>query len=218
MKRHTLPVSVAIGATAAILLSACSGNADGTKRNGKIAGEDTSDTRALATPSASVSDKVKRPDSTLPKGVNDVFEGWHTGDPTEDAVLADAARSQTAMNYAILEGDSNTPGMTFYYKEKALTSSMKWVQKWLDTGLTYTGTTRYFKPKINVFDSRSAGVSFCADESKAFNKDRKTGTVDRSPVGNDAYVLYNTRLERNEQGIWQTTDGTSVRGSKMCLQ
>ncbi|MFI1356777.1 hypothetical protein ACH4TV_24830 [Streptomyces sp. NPDC020898] len=69
-----------------------------------------------------------------------------------------------------------------------------------------------------MFDAKSAGVSFCADESKAYNKDRKTGQVDKSPADNDSYVLYNTRLEKSEQGVWQTTSGTSVRGSKTCVQ
>ncbi|MFE9608313.1 hypothetical protein [Streptomyces sp. NPDC006012] len=218
MKRRTLPVAVAIGATTVLLLTACGGNDDGTKANDKIAGADTGDAKTSTTPSPSASDTVKRPDLTLPNGVSDVFESWRTGDTTKDAVLADAARAQTAMNDAIVKGKTDTQGLTFYYQGKALTSSVAWVQKWLDAGLTYTGTTRYFNPKVDLFDSKSAGVSFCSDESKAYNKNRKTDVVDKSPADDDSYVLYNTRLEKTEHGIWQTTDGTSVRGSKSCVQ
>ncbi|MGW0827450.1 hypothetical protein [Streptomyces sp. NPDC002845] len=218
MKRRPLPIAAALAATAALLLTACGSGGDTSTDNDKIVGADTGDTNTSAAPSASPSDSIERPDITLPDGVDDVFESWKTGDSTEDAVLSDAARAQTAINDAILEGKSDTPGMTFYYRGEALTSSVKWVQKWLDAGITYTGTTRYFSPKVEMFDSESAGVSFCADETKAYNKDRKTGKVDKTPPSDDSYVLYNTRLEKNEQGVWQTSHGTSVRGSETCVQ
>ncbi|MFB6554470.1 hypothetical protein [Streptomyces sp. NPDC056405] len=211
MKRRSLPVATAFAATAALLLTACGGGDD------KVVGADTGRPSATA-PSAAPSGSADRPEITLPKGVEDVFERWETGDAAKDAALADAARAQTAINHAITQGKTDTPGLSFYYEGKALTTSVKWVQKWLDAGITYTGTTRYFHPKVELFDKKSAGVSFCADESKAYNKDRKTGKVDKAPATDDSYVLYNTRLEKNEQGIWRTTDGTSVRGSETCVQ
>jgi hypothetical protein len=217
LKRRSLPVAAAFAATTALLLTACGGGDDAPKANDKIAGADQGSTDS-ASPSASASDNADRPDITLPGDVKDEFEGWKTGDATKDAVLADAGRAQTATNDAIIKGTSDTPGLAFYYKGKALTSSAKWVQKWLDAGITYTGTTRYYSPKVEIFDSKSAGVSYCADETKAYNKDRKTKKVDRTPAGNDAYVLYNTRLEKTAQGVWQTSDGTSVRGSKTCVR
>ncbi|MGX1251005.1 hypothetical protein RKD48_003516 [Streptomyces ambofaciens] len=219
VKRRSLPVATVLAATAALVLTACGSGGDEAEGNDKIVGADTgSSSSETTTPGATASDSVNRPDITLPKGVEDVFESWKTGDPAKDAVLSDAARAQTAMNHAITEGETDTPGLTFYYDGKALTTSVKWVQKWLSAGLTYTGTTRYFDPKVELFDKKSAGVSFCADETTAYNKDRKTGKVDKAPATNDSYVLYNTRLEKNEQGVWQTTDGTSVRGSDACVR
>ncbi|MGI5393440.1 hypothetical protein [Streptomyces sp. CA-251251] len=216
MKRRSLPVAAALTATAALLLTACGGGDDDSGGNDKIAGADTGSSPSA--PSSSATETADRPDITLPEGVEDVFEKWETGHTTKDAVLSDAARAQTAMNDAITQGKPDTPGLTFYYEGKALTTSVKWVQKWLDAGITYTGTTRYFNPKVELFDDKSAGVSFCADETKAYNKGRKTGKVDKAPASNDSYVLYNTRLEKSEKGVWRTTDGTSVRGSKTCVQ
>ncbi|WP_339130818.1 hypothetical protein WJM95_18460 [Streptomyces sp. f51] len=217
MKHRSYPVATAVAATTAVLLTACGGGSDTPKANDKIAGADQGKT-ASASPSPTTTDNAKRPDITLPGDVKDQFDGWKTGDATKDAILADAGRAQTATNDAILKGTPNTPGLAFYYKGKALTSSVQWVQKWLGAGITYTGTTRYYGPKVEIFDSRSAGVSYCADESKAYNKNRKTEKVDRTPAGKDAYVLYNTRLEKTGQGVWQTSDGTSVRGSKTCVR
>ncbi|MFJ4541043.1 hypothetical protein ACIP39_34545 [Streptomyces tibetensis] len=216
MKRRPLSVAVALTASTALLLTACGSSDAGSKDNDKIAGADTGSQEATSSPSAS--DSAERPDIKLTGGVEDVFEGWETGNATKDAVLADAARAQTAINDAILKGKTDTPGLTYYYQGEALTTSVKWVQKWVDAGLTYTGSTRYYNPKIKLFNGTSAGVSFCADETKAYNKDRKSGKVDRSPASDDAYVLYNTRLEKTKQGVWQTTSGTSVRGSKGCVQ
>lgn len=217
VKRRSLPVATAFAVTTALLLTACGGG-DGTpKANDKIKGADTSAT-ASASPGASASEDADRPDITLPGDVKDEFEGWKTGDATKDAILADAGRAQTATNDAIIKGTPDTPGLAFYYKGKALSSSTRWVQKWLDSGITYTGTTRYYSPKVEIFDSKSAGVSYCADETEAYNKDRKTKKVDRTPAGKDAYVLYNTRLEKTGRGVWQTSDGTSVRGSKTCVR
>ncbi|MFJ8052998.1 hypothetical protein [Streptomyces luteogriseus] len=216
MKRRPLSVAVALTASTALLLTACGSSDAGSKDNDKIAGSDTGSQEATSSPSAS--DSAERPDIKLTGGVEDVFEGWETGNATKDAVLADAARAQTAINDAILKGKTDTRGLTFYYQGEALTTSVKWVQKWVDAGLTYTGTTRYYNPKIELFNGTSAGVSFCADETKAYNKERKSGKVDRSPTSNDSYVLYNTRLEKTTQGVWQTTSGTSVRGSKGCVQ
>ncbi|WND35864.1 hypothetical protein RI578_16890 [Streptomyces sp. BB1-1-1] len=218
MKRRSLPVATAFAATAALLLTACGDGDDKSQDNDKIAGADTESSPAATAPSGAASDSADRPEITLPKGVKDVFEKWETGDAAKDTILSDAARAQTAMNHAITQGKTDTPGLTFYYEGKALTTSVKWVQKWLDAGITYTGTTRYFNPKVELFDEKSAGVSFCADETKAYNKDRKTGKVDKAPATDDSYVLYNTRLEKTEQGVWQTTDGTSVRGSETCVQ
>ncbi|MEU4082916.1 hypothetical protein [Streptomyces aureus] len=212
-----MSVAAAFAATTALLLTACGGSGGAPKANDKIKDADQS-TSSSPSPSASAAAGASRPDITLPSDVHDKFEGWTTGDATKDAILADAGRAQTATNDAIIKGTPNTPGLTFYYKGKALNSSTRWVQKWLDAGITYTGTTRYYSPKVEVFDSKSAGVSYCADETKAYNKDRKSKKVDRTPAGKDAFVLYNTRLEKTGKGVWQTADGTSVRGSKTCMR
>ncbi|MEW2162909.1 hypothetical protein AB0912_07900 [Streptomyces sp. NPDC007084] len=150
--------------------------------------------------------------------MTDEFVGWKTGDATKDAVLLDAGQAQTAMNEAILKGTTDTPDMAFYYNGNALTPSVQWARKWLDAGLTYTGATRYCDPKVEIFGESSAGVSYCADESKAYNQVRKTGKVDRTPAGNEAYVRYDTPLEKSRTGVWQTSGGTSERGSRTCLQ
>jgi hypothetical protein len=216
VKRRPLPIAAALAATAALLLTACGSGDDNSKSNDKIAGADTGDTATSTSPSAGASDPGDRPKITFPKGVENKFENWKTGDPTEDTVLSDVAQTVNAVDDAILRGDTNSATLAYYRQGKALVSAQKWVQSWLDEDLTWTGVTRYFNPNVKVADSDSAAVVYCADESKAYNKDRKTDKVDKSPSGESPYVTYSTQLKKNSKGVWQTTEVLSKRGDKTC--
>ncbi|MFJ8597204.1 hypothetical protein ACIREM_00485 [Streptomyces shenzhenensis] len=212
MKRRPLPIAAALAA--AFLLTAC-GSSDDAKDNDKIAGADGKSSSAPTSPSPSSNDTT-RPDLTLPSDVQETFEGWKTGDTTKDAVLADAGRAQTAVTYSVTQGNPNSPALAFYQTGTALAGSQDWVKSIVDADLTYSGTVRYYAAKISVFDKKTAGVSYCADESKAYNKNRKTNKVDRIPATSDSYVLYSTRLELSDKGVWQTTKLESERGNKTC--
>ncbi|SEE77299.1 hypothetical protein [Streptomyces sp. Ag109_O5-10] len=214
MKRRTLLATAALAASAALLLAACSGGDGGSKANDKIAGADSGGTKASASPTASAA--ADRPKVTLPNDLTDTFESWKTGDTTKDAVLGDVARRIDATNYAIAQGDPELPALSFYYSGGALADAKDWVESIAKDGYSITGVNRYYSAKIDVFDSASAGVAYCEDQSKAFAKVRKSGKVIKTAVNDDSYVVYTTRLEKNKQGVWQTTKLTSQRGSKSC--
>ena len=216
MKRRALPVAAALAVTAALLLTACGSGDGSSKSNDKIAGVDAGDTATSASPSAGVSGPADRPKITFPEGVENKFEGWKTGDPAENAVLSDVTQTVNAVDDAILRGDTNSATLAYYRQGKALVSAQKWVRAWLDEDLTWTGSTRYFNPRVKVADSDTAAVVYCADESKAYNKNRKTGTVDKSPSDESPYVTYSTRLKKNSKGVWQTTEVLSKRGDTTC--
>jgi hypothetical protein len=224
VKRHPLPVAAAFAVTTALSLTACGGGGNGASGdNGRAAGADPGATAsapatvpASASPSADTSDGVTRPDLTLPGDVEETFSGWKTGDATKDAILADAGHAQTAVTYAVIKGDPRSEALTFYQAGSALPGSQDWVKTVVDSGSTFTGAVRYHSPKLQVFDKNSAGLSYCSDESRAFNKNRKTRTIDRTPPNDDSYVLYSTRLEKNDKGIWQTTKLVSERGNRTC--
>ncbi|MEU3349375.1 hypothetical protein ABZ723_31160 [Streptomyces sp. NPDC006700] len=216
MKRRSLPVAAALVAAAALLTTACGGGSGNSKATETIPGADTPDARTSPPPSSLASDEPHRPDIALPSDVKDDFESWHTGDPTNDAILADAGRAQTATNYAIVKGNPDEPALAFYRQGNALVSGARWVKSFVDAGITYTGTVRYFNPNVVIFSKTSAGVTFCTDETKAFNKDRKTQKVDKTPADKDSYVYYNTHLKRNKGGVWQTTELVSDRGNAKC--
>ncbi|MFD4761407.1 hypothetical protein ACFWOJ_21770 [Streptomyces sp. NPDC058439] len=215
MNRRSLPIATALTAAAALLLTACGGEDGKTETSDKIVGVDKGETKS-APPTASPSGSANRPRTALPKDVQNVFESWKTGDPVKDAVLADVSHRINATDAAIVNGDSNAPALPFYYQGDGLIGAAEWIQGYKDDGLSITGTTRYFKPQIEMLSKASASVVYCSDESKAYNKDRKTGKVDKSPASNDSYVFYSTRLDKNEQGIWQTAKLISKRGHEAC--
>jgi hypothetical protein len=210
-----LPVAAALAATAALLLTACGSGDDKSSDKDKIAGADTGDADS-ASPSASASDDTERPDLSLPGDVKEVFEGWKTGDVVQDAVLADAGRSMTAVERAITDGDANAPALSFYYEGEALVGAAKWVQTFVDHNATISGITRYYTPEVSLSGEKTAAVTMCADESKAFNKDRKTKKVDKSAPTDNSYVYYISRLELNSKKVWVTTEVVSKRGSEKC--
>ena len=215
MKRRTLPAA-ALAATAALLLTACGGEDDKAGDNDKIAGAGTGNQTISASPSASASGPNDRPKITFPRDVENEFESWTTGDPTEDAVLSDVVETVNAVDDAILRGDANSATVAYFRQGKALVSAQQWIQAWLDEDLTWTGVTRYFAPNVKVADEDTAAVTYCADESQAHNKNRKTGKVDKSPSDESPYVTYSTQLRKNSKGVWQTTEVLSKRGDKTC--
>ncbi|MFJ7772421.1 hypothetical protein ACIQ1J_29535 [Streptomyces sp. NPDC097107] len=217
MKRRSLPVAATVAATAALLLTSCGSGEEGSSDKDKIAGVDTGDSSTSASAPPSASADAGRPDLSLPDDVKEVFEDWETGDATKDAVLADAGHSMTAVTRAITDGDTESPALSFYYKGEALAGAAKWVQTFVDHDATITGATRYYAPTVDLSGKTTAAVTLCADESKAFNKFRKTNKVDRSTPSDNSYVYYVSRLERNAEGVWVTSKAISKRGNEKCI-
>ncbi|MDT0399118.1 MULTISPECIES: hypothetical protein [Streptomyces] len=217
-RRPTLLAALALTATAALTLSACGSDDDSPskdKDNDKIAGVDTGGEKS-ASPSADAPDSGGRPKITFPSDAKNVFEGDKTGDPVKDAVLADNALGVNAVDEAIFQGSTDTKALGFYNTEKALESSITYAQRYIDGNDTWTGVTRYFNRKATLDGADKAYVTYCSDESKSFIKSKKTGKVDKSAATSDSYVLYNTALKRNADGVWQTTNIVSERGADEC--
>ncbi|GGW31720.1 hypothetical protein [Streptomyces griseoloalbus] len=216
MKRRSLPVAVALATTAALLLTACGGEDGNSKGDDAIAGADTDGTKTSASPTATATDSVQRPEVKLPEDVTNTFDDWKAGDATKDAVLADASHRINALAYTITQGDPDEPVLGFYYKGDALLGAADWVQEFVKAKKSMTGETRYFKPNVDVYEEDKATLTYCSFEGEAFVKDRKTGEARKTPVTDNSYLLYSTRLEKNDKGVWQTAVLNSERGNDSC--
>ncbi|MFC7896369.1 hypothetical protein [Streptomyces sp. NPDC057381] len=215
----TATAAAALTATVALLLSGCGGSdSGGSGDSGKdeIAGADTG-AESPASPSPTVTDDgIDRPEVSLPEGDNLSFEPETTGDAKTDAVLKDNAEYLRAIDEAIGKQNPKSEAVAFYSKDAAYLGSVEWISGFVKDGVTVTGTVRYFDRKVTFSEDGSAGLVYCADESKGYTKDVKSGKVNVTEASKDSYVLYNDRLRKNDKGVWQTTKSTSERGSEVC--
>ncbi|NEC39966.1 hypothetical protein [Streptomyces rubrogriseus] len=217
-RRPTLIAGLTLTAVAALTLSACGSDDDNPgKREGEIAGSDAGDKpSASPSPSSSSTAAVGRPKVELPPDLKLTFEDAETGDPVKDAVLADNAERMRAVDAAISGTDPEGKALGFYNTGKALEAAVSWVGQFEKANATVTGQVRFFDRDVTLKGTTSAVMTFCADESKGFSKDKETGEVARTPVTKNSYVQYNTRLDKNADGVWQTSQILSTRGAAEC--
>ncbi|MFE9765760.1 hypothetical protein ACFYPC_14730 [Streptomyces sp. NPDC005808] len=146
------------------------------------------------------------------------FEGDKTGDEVKDAVLADSAERMRSVNAAIAGTDPKDEGLSFYNSGLALEAAVTWVGKFRDADLGITGKIQYYDRTVTLDGSKTASVLFCADESKGYAKDLTTDKAKVTTPSDEDFILYNTRLEKNGAGVWQTTRIVSTAGAKQCLK
>lgn len=215
MMRKRTTAAVALAAASVVLLSACGGESGGDADDIKGA-----DSAKKPSPSASATaDNIDRPEITLPKDVKYEFEGSETGDPKKDAVLRDNQYNLQAIDYAITvdKGDAEKP-LKFYNKGSALVSAASYIKGYYDDDRSFIGTTRYYDRDVTILKDGAATLTYCADATKTYPKDRKTGKVNKSiePSAAD-YTFFSERLEKNDKGVWQASSVTSGPGEKKCM-
>ncbi|WP_053638898.1 MULTISPECIES: hypothetical protein [Streptomyces] len=216
-RRPTLLAALTLTAAAALTLSACGSDDSSGRGADEIAGADTdSAPSGSPSPSPSATAAVGRPEVKLPEDLELIFEDAETGDSVKDAVLADNAERMRAVDAAIAGTDSEGKALGFYNTGKALEAAVSWVGQFEKANATVTGQVRYFDRNVTLKSKTSAALTFCADESKGFSKDKKTGKVAKTPVTKNSYVQYNTRLDKNADGVWQTSQIISTRGAAQC--
>ncbi|AGI90307.1 Lipoprotein [Streptomyces albidoflavus] len=217
VNRRSLP-AVSLAVAAALALSACGGGDGKSGEDDKIAGADGGGGSSAA-PEPGASPEAERPAIKLPTDMKNVFEGGGTGDPVAEAVLRDSEGRINSLDEAIHTRSLERPAFGFYNTGDAARGAAVWVQGFYDDKITWTGTVRYYDRKVTVEGKKKdkATLSYCADESKAFNKDLKSGKVSDAVDGSgDSLVAYTTRLVKNDKGVWQTTDVYSKRGTSPC--
>jgi hypothetical protein len=216
-RRPTLLAAIALTAAAALSLSACgSDDSSKGKDNDKIAGADRGNETSASPRQSDSAVSASRPKITFPSDAKNVFEYQKTGDAAKDAALADSTLSVNSVDEAIFKGSTDTKALGFYNTDKALSGSLSYVLGYINKNHTWVGETRYFSYKVTLSGKSQAYITYCSDESKSFIKDKKTGKVKNTPTTAKSYVLYNTKLAKNAQGVWQTTDVASNRGNKAC--
>ncbi|MEV0981270.1 hypothetical protein [Streptomyces sp. NPDC049915] len=214
MRSRTTAAAV-LPTVAALLLTACGGS---DSQGPQVEPRSPDATAAATSTAAPAGDRINRPEIKLPSDVQDVFEGGTTGDPTEDAVLADNAQRISSITEAITVEAKEHPALRFYSKGDALASAALFVKSFYDRDRSYVGKARYYDREVKLLADGAAQVTYCEDGTQTYPKDRKTGAVDRSIKGSASdYANYVTRLERDGRSVWQTTSVSSTGSAKRCM-
>lgn len=213
--RPTLLAAAALTAVAALSLSACGSGDDNSKGNDKIAGADVGNEKS-ASPSASPSDSIKRPEIKLPSDLKLTFAPEETGDPVKDAVLRDNAEVIRAIDAAIIARNPRLPALEFYTEGEGAAAAYEWVKGYVDGGLTITGSVRFFDRNVKVKSKNSASIGYCADESKGYDKVIKTDKLKGTEVSKNSYVAYTASVGLNKDGVWELTEISGTRGAAAC--
>ncbi|MFD4597778.1 hypothetical protein ACFWPQ_07020 [Streptomyces sp. NPDC058464] len=159
---------------------------------------------------------AERPEIKLPSDLSYAFEWSKTGDEKKDAVLSDTEQFIKAVDMAIADQDPLDKAYRFYSEGEAAAGSQKFIQEFVDYKDRITGTKRFFDAKVKTNADGTAGLVYCEDQTKAYNKSLKTGKTDVTTPSNDDYVLYSSLLRIGKQGVWITEKLTSRRGSAEC--
>jgi hypothetical protein len=201
---------IATTATTALLLTAaCSGSDDssdeeieGIDEGGNEQEQEVETEEPQQTP-----DGVERPEIVLPDNLQLVFEGWEADDAEEQAVLNDGSeRLRSVFAAAAYDRDPNAEHVRFYNAEGAALENAKYyIEGFTEYDLTIEGTIRYLEPDVTLDGDGRATLNYCADESQASAVYVDSGEPYEESA-EQPHLFYSTNLEKNEQGVWVTTN------------
>ncbi|WP_406139471.1 hypothetical protein [Streptomyces sp. NBC_01089] len=223
MNRPTRLVTLALSASAALLLTACGSGGGSDSAPGKIKGADGASGKASAPAGDATSAApggAKRPVITFPGDFRADFEGWTNSDPKLQAILNDG-REQLKSEYAAIIAADPTPtpdAVAFYNSGASLASTRKWIKSYVDTDDSLTGKIRVFSPQVQINDTGSGVLFYCVDEGKAYTKNRKTKKVTGTPDDVNPKLQYRTTLNKTSQGVWKTVTLETARGGMQVMR
>lgn len=131
-------------------------------------------------------------------------------------LLSGFASLQSRSCAAIVARNPKLPALEFYTEGAAAVAAYNWVKGYTDSGLTVTGTVRYYNRNVKVKSKTSAAIGYCADETKGYDKVVKTGKLKGTTASENSYVAYVGNLSLNKDGIWELTDLVGTRGAASC--
>jgi hypothetical protein len=216
---------VALGAAATLALATAACGSGGDSDDGPIDGaahgtgdpadgdadDEDGDDPAASTPNPADG----APEFDFPEDVEILVDEDTTGDETVDEILRDHAYALLAMreSYAHAEPSEN---FYRYFTGSAVTKYETELAQYQEDGKVITGTDRFYNRVVRSHDEAEAMVTFCEDQSRAYEKDAATGEFEESEPTLSSYVSYTTFLDKGEDGEWQIKDFSALRESEPC--
>ncbi|MBD0740047.1 hypothetical protein [Streptomyces sp. CBMA29] len=216
MTRSSLPIAVALAASAGLLLTACGGG--GSDSSDKIQPSATVTTAAPTATSASPTQAAgpNAPKFDLPSDAKAEFSGFDTSDVEKKDVLRDVKNAILTIQEAEAVGKGNTPNIKRYFAPVQAATLSDMAIAYRKSGYTITGTVKDYRPTVKFDASDRAQVTYCEDQSHAYDKLISTGEVQKSTPSVKDYSLWRMGLAKNAAGDWQVTDYSQQKGVSKC--
>ncbi|MEU8352104.1 hypothetical protein [Streptomyces sp. NPDC048845] len=215
LMRHRTTGALCAVAAAALLMTGCGGGGDSSSDD-KIAGaEDAGKNEKDASPSRSkpAEEKDGAPTFDLPSDAEVVIDEDATGDKTKDEVLRDHGYALMAMQESYAHGEP-TRNFWRYWMGHASDYGVDGFAEYKKDGRTITGTDRFYDREVQL-NGNNATVTYCEDQTKAFDKDIKTGKVHRTDADPSDFRSYKTLLLKID-GHWRVSVIEGAKGDKAC--
>jgi hypothetical protein len=150
-------------------------------------------------------DGIDRPEIELPDDMNNVFEDTETGDPEQDAIIADVVQGINVVDMAISESNPSHEAVDFYFVGDANIDARSYIRGGSENNESWAGSAEYYDFSVDM-EAANPIVSYCLDSSGVQTKELETGEV--LPKPEDALNFNYTRVIvlENEQGVWQAGD------------
>jgi hypothetical protein len=211
VKRRSLPVAAALMATAALLLTACGSGDDKSGDNDKIAGVGQGSETPKESASASgapAGDKPDGVDVSLPSDMDLVFDWDKPKDENEAAAMDDAANYLRAIYRGVAKRTTKDAAVTAYATGDGLHYAQVQINEWIKGGWTAKGTRRHYDATTrSAPNGKSVEVAFCADTSKFYGKEVKTGKVLKTKPSLKDFGYYKIVMVKFPTGedLWQAS-------------
>ncbi|MEV6013035.1 hypothetical protein AB0M29_40515 [Streptomyces sp. NPDC051976] len=217
MNRTSVPIAGAVTASVLLLLTACGGGGSDTADHIQPSAGGKPSASSNPTPSSTQAG-AERPSTALPKDLKLVFDWPKTGDPTKDAVFADAAQYVRAYNRAAASHDLKDPAYQFYSRDQGLTYAHAQITANIDGGWAPTGVDHYYRAKVTLPRPGSATLTYCRDQTKAYSKNVATGKVHLTTPSDSDFVLYNVLYvkDASSKGVWQASHVVVIEKATQC--
>ncbi|MGI5351791.1 hypothetical protein ACQEU8_26940 [Streptomyces sp. CA-250714] len=215
-KQASTAMWTAAALAASLLLGACGSDGgskdkiDGAKGEGKAESKSPSPSKSSAGSGRQAPEEIK-----LAKDAKNVFEDAKTGDPKKDEVLADNQARINVVDRIITTGKS-VNDLKLYADGQAFIDATKYIEEYTDDQYSWAGVTRYYNQQVKILDGSTAQVSYCVDDSKANDKNLKTGKLDPYESDDKRDTLETSRMRQSKSGIWQAYSSQTKRGAEEC--
>ncbi|MFX4291580.1 hypothetical protein [Streptomyces bohaiensis] len=225
--RHVRPrttAAVAAVAAAALALTACGSDdadeeiagLDQGQAQDDEAADDAPDEGTDADAQPPADDEIDRPDIEVADSLEMVFERPSGLEPLQEQILFDNEQQIRAVFEVLTTHDTENSSVGFYTTGEALANDLGVLERVIERGRASGGVMKFFAREVTSVDGDVAFAQYCRDFSEVYSIDFATGDVAEEADADAAPTFYEIRLEKNREGVWQTTHTSAEGSSERC--